>query len=310
MLQSIPQAEAQKRSFLKEMQERYIDRFYDYYISPFLKYNGRLHYSDSEHESDISGNSTSRSRNTYQQENNPGESIPTSSVRNSLERLAQNHYHKNKESTKICRRDFRNALEKRDLVCSFCWRGRHLYLTHIIGHRSKSLIPEDVRNIMEDTGIHSINQVQNGFLMCPNCNACFDSLDTYVDFVDMKFVVKQVNYANNQSEQKHTFWKIELDKLSMVRTISETYLHDDRKVVESNGEMALYFKQDNQALQPSKIALEKHKTACLIWRMAGGLVSYYYDDDDESQEFIPAFNKPEMISKWMESSDTLFGDEI
>ena len=65
MLQSIPQAEAQKRSFLKEKQERYIDRFYDYYISPFLKYNGRIQYTDSDHESYISDNSTPRSRNAY-----------------------------------------------------------------------------------------------------------------------------------------------------------------------------------------------------------------------------------------------------
>ena len=121
----------------------------------------------------------------------------------------------------------------------------------------------------------------------------------------MKFVLKEVNYANNQSEQNHTLWKIELEILRMHRTIREIYLNDDRKVVESNGEMSLYFNKDRQELQPSRIALEKHKTACLIWRMAGGLVSYYYEDDDEREEFVPVFSKLEMISKWMESSDSL-----
>ena len=47
--------------------------------------------------------------------------------------------------------------------------------------------------------------------------------------------------------------------------------------------MALYFIDNNATKQPNRNALEFHKTACLIWRMAGGAEpdeEYCSDEDD------------------------------
>ena len=74
--------------------------------------------------------------------------------------------------------------------------------------------------------------------------------------------------------------------------------------------MALYFNQNDQELQPSRIALERHKTACLIWRMAGGAESEDEDYDDDGEDFVPVFSKPASIREWMESSDTLFNEKM
>ncbi|KAJ3413855.1 hypothetical protein HDV05_007376 [Chytridiales sp. JEL 0842] len=53
---------------------------------------------------------------------------------------------------------------------------------------------------------------------------------------------------------------------------------DGRKPTEDDGEMVLYFQDNEPSIQPSLKALEFHKTACLIWRMAGGAEE---DSDDE-----------------------------
>jgi hypothetical protein len=47
--------------------------------------------------------------------------------------------------------------------------------------------------------------------------------------------------------------------------------------------MALYFVDNNPTNLPNRNALEFHKAACLIWRMAGGAEpdkEYCSDDDD------------------------------
>jgi len=47
--------------------------------------------------------------------------------------------------------------------------------------------------------------------------------------------------------------------------------------------MALYFVQNNLNKLPNRQALEFHKAACLIWRMAGGAEpeeEYCSDDED------------------------------
>jgi hypothetical protein len=47
--------------------------------------------------------------------------------------------------------------------------------------------------------------------------------------------------------------------------------------------MALYFFQNNPTKLPNRNALEFHKAACLIWRMAGGAETdeeYCSDDED------------------------------
>lgn len=45
---------------------------------------------------------------------------------------------------------------------------------------------------------------------------------------------------------------------------------DNRQAIEPNGEMTLYFVLNNPTHLLNRIALEFHKVACLIWRLAGG----------------------------------------
>jgi hypothetical protein len=48
--------------------------------------------------------------------------------------------------------------------------------------------------------------------------------------------------------------------------------------------MALYFIKTDHNLQPNRKALEFHKTACIIWRMAGGAEcddDYCLDDEED-----------------------------
>jgi hypothetical protein len=58
---------------------------------------------------------------------------------------------------------------------------------------------------------------------------------------------------------------------------------DNRQAVETNGDVALYFVQNNPTKFPNRNALEFHKAACMIWRMAGGAETdeeYCSDDED------------------------------
>ena len=314
MLQSIPQAESAKEAYLKDMQGKCIDRFYDYYIRPFKKHNGSNSSSEntgSEKGSSRSGKSSPKSRASSQLENTP---IEMSRAYNSLEKFAQTN--RNNETAAQSRQMFKTALEERDLVCLFCWDAVDPEAAHIIALRPNIMIPVDVEMMMKDAGIKSKNQVQNGLLLCKNCQGRFDRLKWYVDYVDMKFVVKVVNFSNDTSDKKQkseenlTEWEVEVRNLKVLRDSCKNDLSDNRKPVESNGEMALYFNQNDQELQPSRIALERHKTACLIWRMAGGAESEDEDYDDDGEDFVPVFSKPASIREWMESSDTLFNEKM
>jgi hypothetical protein len=67
-----------------------------------------------------------------------------------------------------------------------------------------------------------------------------------------------------------------------------------------------YFVLNNPTRLPNRDALEFHKAACLIWRMAGGAESedeHCPDDDDD--DYVPVDNRSKSIEKWMNSSATL-----
>jgi hypothetical protein len=71
--------------------------------------------------------------------------------------------------------------------------------------------------------------------------------------------------------------------------------------------MALYFVPTMESFEtqlPNRDALELHKAACLIWRMAGGAESEdeHCPDDDE---YVPVDYRSKSIEKWMDSSATL-----
>jgi hypothetical protein len=134
-------------------------------------------------------------------------------------------------------------------------------------------------------GLTQKHQIQNGLLLCKICHSQFDKLKRYVDVVDDKLVVKVVNETNDETNDKHKDWKIAIRTLKVLRkSYEEDWTDiDNRKAVESNGEMALYFVQNNPTKLPNRNALEFHKTACLIWRMAGGAETdeeYCSDDED------------------------------
>ena len=75
-----------------------------------------------------------------------------------------------------------------------------------------------------------------------------------------------------------------------------------RQVVNSDGEMELYFLSNDPELLPNRKALEYHKAACLIWRMAGGAEpdEEYCSDDDDPVNFVPADDNSDYVRKWLE----------
>ncbi|KAH6569821.1 hypothetical protein BASA50_002177 [Batrachochytrium salamandrivorans] len=113
------------------------------------------------------------------------------------------------------------------------------------------------------------HQVQNGLLLCGNCHDEFDLLKRYVDVADDKLVVKVVNETNDENDLDY---KSAVLTTQSIRTTQKAlfWSSDNRQIVETNGEMALYFAQNNPTKLPNRKALEFHKAACMIWRMAGG----------------------------------------
>lgn len=138
--------------------------------------------------------------------------------------------------------------------------------------------------LLQRAGLTQKHQIQNGLLLCGNCHDEFDLLKRYVDVVDDKLVVKVVNETNDDTNDKHNDWKRTVGALKVTRSYwQEDWTEiDNRQAVETNGEMALYFVQNHTTKLPNRNALEFHKTACLIWRMAGGAeIDEEYCSDDE-----------------------------
>ena len=65
--------------------------------------------------------------------------------------------------------------------------------------------------------------------------------------------------------------------------------------------MALYFVINDPIQLPNRNALEYHKTACLIWRMAGGAgldTLEYCSDDDDYSRFVPVKFERKNVEQW------------
>ena len=80
-----------------------------------------------------------------------------------------------------------------------------------------------------------------------------------------------------------------VEVLKAYRAASQKFMQDNRQPADKNGEMVLHFLNDDHTPHPNYQALQFHKTACLIWRMAGGaepeeedLEECPDDDDDDS----------------------------
>jgi hypothetical protein len=181
-------------------------------------------------------------------------------------------------------KNLKEAVEKRDGVCLFCWDTLECEGAHIIAQKKISMA-YDESSLLQRAGLIQKHQVQNGLLLCNKCHNQFDKLKRYVDVVDDKLVIKVVNETNDTTSDKHREWQRSIRNLRAMRNANEEDWaeFDNRQAVDQNGESALYFVQNHPTNLPNRNALEFHKAACLIWRMAGGAETdeeYCSDDED------------------------------
>ena len=211
------------------------------------------------------------------------------------------------EERELQHRDLKKAVEKRDGVCLFCWERQELQGAHIIAQKNIA-VAYDENSILGRAGLMQKHQIQNGLLLCMLCHTLFDKLKRYVDVVDDKLVVKVVNYSTVTNDEEQIDYQRNISEFKDFRSVRAKYWIDidNRQAAESNGEMALYFVDNNQILLPNREALKFHKAACLIWRMAGGAES---DDEycpfDDDNGYIPVDYRSKNIEKW-NSEATLF----
>ncbi|KAJ3373495.1 hypothetical protein HDU91_006896 [Kappamyces sp. JEL0680] len=173
----------------------------------------------------------------------------------------------------------KRALVERDRVCVFCWREFDLHAAHIVAQTNLLFEPAGPL-LFQQMGIDHRHRVQNGLLLCVMCFEHFEKLRYYVDDVDGKLVVRVVNRARAPDDDEDRHWKSEIRVLKAVRTQREEDWRDrdNRKAIDASGELGIWFWKEFAddsggavvSLRPSSVALEFHKTACLLWQMAGG----------------------------------------
>jgi hypothetical protein len=210
------------------------------------------------------------------------------------------------EERELTHKDLNKAVEKRDGVCLFCWTRNPLKGCHIIAQKNIAMA-YDEPSLLLRAGLTQKHQVQNGLLLCSNCHDDFDQLKRYVDVVDDKLVVKVVNYSVLGNDDKHRDWIDAVETLKDTRLGKQRRLPEfsSRQAVEPNGEMALCFVLNNATRLPNRDALEFHKAACLIWRMAGGAESEDEHCPDDADDYIPVDYQSKSIEKWVDSIATL-----
>ncbi|KAJ3411224.1 hypothetical protein HDV05_002568 [Chytridiales sp. JEL 0842] len=249
-----------------------VNEWYDLHIMPFKQYgrNGSSNGSSPKSQSPCSSISGSSRRPkaaaNLQGRRSPKTSSPRSSPRSSVGGSVR-------LSKELSHSDLRTAVRARDGVCLFCWINESLETAHIIAQ--KRTITDISNTVLQAAGLENLYQIQNGLLLCANCHKQFDLLNRCVDVVNGKMVVKFINRTNDMVySERSDSWRIILS----TRNCIKDKFKDGRKPTEDDGEMALYFQDNEPSIQPSLKALEFHKTACLIWRMAGGAEE---DSDDE-----------------------------
>lgn len=225
-----------------ESQESFIDELFDFYIRPFHQ-----HYGD--------GSSC----------HNPSKNSSKSSSR--ANSLVDMNYIPTLSSA-----DFKREISARDSVCLFCWSLEVIEGAHIIAQKNANSVAYNDESLLQRVGLEQKHQVQNGLLLCSNCHKRFDALKRYVDVIGNKLVLKIVNDSRVPNDQDDVEWRrvIRNVKASRLSNEEDWIDIDNRKSVDENGDMCLWFMKNDLSLQPNRNALEFHKTACLIWRMAGG----------------------------------------
>ena len=266
----------------KDQEMDFINEMYQFYIFPFKQHNGTGKSEPSCHTPQTTSSHPSR--------------------QNSVEDL---DYIPEEEEKELTHKDLKKAVLKRDGVCLFCWTAKPIQGCHILAQKN---IPfqYDEEPLFRRAGLEQKHQVQNGLLLCSNCHMEFDALKRYVDVVDDKLMVKVVNETDDRNSEKYREWKTAVRNLTVLRLAAEEdWVHiDNRQAVNSDGGMELYFLNPDRTLLPNRNALEFHKTACLIWRMAGGSESDEEHCPDEEVMF--AGYDDNKVRKWlMNSDDTL-----
>jgi hypothetical protein len=192
----------------------------------------------------------------------------------------------------LSHKDLKKSVVRRDGVCLFCWNRRVVEGAHIIAQKSIP-IAYDGNPLLQRAGLTQKHQVQNGLLLCKNCQSQFELLLLYVDVVDDKLVFKVVNQTNDTN---NIYWINAVETIKDIRYGKQKRLPEfiNRRAVEPNGEMALYFVLNDPSILPNRVALEFHKAACLIWRMASGAEpdeDEYCSDDEQGPVDTAALRK-------------------
>ena len=223
-------------------------------------------------------------------------------------------------STGIRTGNFRTALLERDLnKCVICFSNTELEGAHIMSHKSSlARLVAHVQSALFKTGI-DINAMQNGLCLCMICHTRFDKLEHYIDITDKNQPVVRLVNKSKTNDPNDKDYKLTLEKLQSDR---QFYVERDstlgnRRAVEDNGDMKIYFQDNDPSLQPNKTLLEFHKIACLIWRLAGGAEPVDYDSYDED-EFVDGvkssdFSKEKLegyVGNWISTSATVFDDSL
>jgi hypothetical protein len=260
--------EALTNSEFQEAEDDVIERFYMYYIQPFKQHNG------------------SRCSTPTSQTMTRDEVESDSSAVRPIE---------------LKHKDLKQAVLKRDGVCVFCWADRGLQAAHIIAQKNTILLPFQT-SIFERAGVPDKHQVQNGLLLCSNCHLEFDALKIYVE-PGSTLLLMVVNSTSNDQDKE---WKKRVRMMKHYRKgAEEDWVDiDNRMATNSDGDMELFFLNNDQSLQPNRKGLEFQKSACLIWRMAGGAETdeELCSDDDDTDHIQISIEK---CHRW-NSSATLF----
>jgi hypothetical protein len=179
----------EQQLFSKPIDEpTFIDRMFDWYIMPFHK---SFNENSCRTPSKVSSRSNSR---------------PSSAKEEDQDYLPKELSHK----------DLKEAVEKRDGVCLFCWDKLECEGAHIIAQKTIP-IAFDEQNILTRAGLPQKHLVQNGLLLCNKCHSQFDKLKRYVDVVEDKLVVKVVNEMDDVKSEKHMDWKRVIRDLRIAR---------------------------------------------------------------------------------------------
>ena len=265
----------------KEQEKDFINEMYQFYIFPFKQHNGTGKSESSCHTPQTTSSHPSR--------------------QNSVEDL---DYIPEEEEKELTHKDLKKAVLKRDGVCLFCWTAKPIQGCHILAQKN---IPfqYDEEPLFRRAGLEQKHQVQYGLLLCSNCHIEFDALKRYVDVVNDKLIVMVVNETN---DAKNLEWIDACGSITALRSQKQTTYEEfrSRQVVNNDGDMELYFLNNDETKLPNRIALDFHKIACLIWRMAGGAEpdKEYCPDDDHPPEYDPTYSSTKRIQKWIQDSNT------